>query len=141
MNVKHTLTFQIEYLLKFEKILFDPRTNNLSFYRNITQEELESVYSEMVYYWFTYHFNNIDLPGLIDPFLSIYTPEHRIHFSCINLKNTRERKINLVKQCIPLLHIPFIDFIELKIVDKYCSFPYSKLEYKHYKKLNLTKSS
>lgn len=77
--------------------------------RNITQEELGSVSIEMIYHWFTCNFKNLDLPGLIDPFISIHTPEHRNYFSCINPKNTTKSKMELVKQCLPLLHIKCLE--------------------------------
>lgn len=75
------------------------------YFRNITKEELEAVSTEMVYHWFTCNFKNIDIPGLTDPFIHFYTPEHDKYFSCINPENTTISKIDLVKQCIPFLHI------------------------------------
>ncbi|XP_052677607.1 carbohydrate sulfotransferase 1-like isoform X3 [Crassostrea angulata] len=77
--------------------------------RNITKEELESVYTEMIYHWFTCNFKNIDLPGLTDSFIKFYTPEHEKYYSCINPVKTTKSKVDLVKQCIPILHLKCLE--------------------------------
>lgn len=77
--------------------------------RNITKEELESVYTEMIYHWFTCNFKNIDLPGLTDTFIKIFTPEHGKYYSCINPVKTTKSKLDLVKQCIPILHLKCLE--------------------------------
>ncbi|XP_052677727.1 uncharacterized protein LOC128158806 [Crassostrea angulata] len=77
--------------------------------RNITKEELESVYTEMIYHWFTCNFKNIDLPGLTSSFIKTFTPEHGKYYSCINPVNTTKSKLDLVKQCIPILHLKCLE--------------------------------
>ena len=84
--------------------------NNDYIFRYISDGELDLVYTEMIYNWFTCNFQKIDIPGLTNPFISIHTPEHRSYYACIQPKNTSKTLIQRVEQCIPLLQVKCLNY-------------------------------
>nr|XP_022302730.1 LOW QUALITY PROTEIN: uncharacterized protein LOC111110499 [Crassostrea virginica] len=78
--------------------------------RYISDGELDLVYTEMIYNWFTCNFQKIDIPGLTNPFIEIHTPEHRSYYSCIQPKNNSKTLIQRVEQCIPLLQVKCLNY-------------------------------
>ncbi|XP_048742813.2 uncharacterized protein LOC125656238 isoform X2 [Ostrea edulis] len=68
--------------------------------RYISMDEVENVYVEMMYHWYTCSFDYIDLISLSSRFIKIHTPEHNVYFNCISRPKTRETKRDTVRRCI-----------------------------------------
>lgn len=73
------------------------------FSRSILTPDHYAVYTELLYHWFTCNFDHIDLISLTDPFLSIFTPEHKKYNDCIK-QNHNQSRIQIVKNCTALLN-------------------------------------
>ncbi|XP_061186229.1 carbohydrate sulfotransferase 1-like [Saccostrea echinata] len=71
--------------------------------RTISREELETVYAELLYNWFTCNFGHIDMTALTNRFIAEHTPELGNYYRCINPSNTTLSKIEIVRTCIWML--------------------------------------
>lgn len=74
-------------------------------YRNLTKNDYETLFPEMIYHWLTCNFDYLDLYGLTSHFIQQYTPEHRHYMECIRKPcNKDESDLEVVKRCILRLH-------------------------------------